>query len=537
MLQQITSRSYEYVVPALDKVHKHGLVLVDNAEALIDRFLPLPATESKEVDEEESSTILPRAIYLPFRVPARTIRIVAFKVGGVKEAIVVDAKWAVQLTQDQKAKLKAWIAHRSRETMDRVSSSTAVVALKQRKSDAARKLQIARQSISDGQRAVAVRVYIVCERLRIIEFKDLTIEKVEALQKYATSLAKSATQIAYSATGRIAGSDRAAIVFERIAQKIPIVKAALVPEEPEGSTGALEADTQMPASQEDEGGTGAGADTGSTPRRMIAEAVAKSDPAPQIHAQEVADIQREIEEKELTPDEDAAAGQPPQEGWAPGTWEDGRSGVTEEESSIDIAEQDHSCNSTHSYVSLAEAVTPEEVPPPVPEAAPEAAPEVVLEAAPDAKAPPPSPERSSSLRNLLGSLSPRSLTAPKSPAPTSEQVSSQKTPERATPPDEGKKMAWGVFGNSSTPPRAEEVVQQKPPPARPVQQPPVQQPVPQSWNNSWQNNNWSVEGTPPKGKGKGNKKKKQHDKNGGFGRQVTPPGGKGDWAKGGPAHP
>jgi len=249
--------------PLILTVHKNSLALVDSTESLIDRLLPLPATENedgKKVKKVERTALIPRAILLPFRIPARTIHIVAFKAGGATQAIVVDVKWAVQLTQDQKAKLSAWIAHNSREMMDKVSSSTAVVTLKKSKSDAARKLQVARQSLSDGQRAIEARVYLVCERLHIIELKDLTVEKLEALQKNAAAAVKSATQMAYTATGRVAGNERATIIFERIGQRVPTIKSALIPEEVpvKGSTGSLEAVAEQATTPlAPEGGTGA----------------------------------------------------------------------------------------------------------------------------------------------------------------------------------------------------------------------------------------------------------------------------------------
>jgi len=82
-----------------------------------------------------------------------------------------------------------------------------------------------------------VRCYILAERLHVIELKDLTCEKVEQFQSLAGRAAKTATHTAYIVTARVAGDQRAAMIFTRIGEKVPIVKSAIFPE---ASTGASE---------------------------------------------------------------------------------------------------------------------------------------------------------------------------------------------------------------------------------------------------------------------------------------------------------
>merc|ERR1719235_1688487 len=145
------------------RAHKAGVSFCDGTESLIDKWLPEPAAE-KGKEAAETQALIPRTVALPFRIPARTIHICAFKVNGITQGIVVKAEWVVQLTKDQKCKLSTYIADRSRQLMDKVSNSTVVVTISDGKAAGARKLEIARQSIvvkySDGKAAGARKLEI-----------------------------------------------------------------------------------------------------------------------------------------------------------------------------------------------------------------------------------------------------------------------------------------------------------------------------------------------------------------------------------------
>jgi hypothetical protein len=218
------------------------MTFCDSFEAFIDRMLPEPPTDKKspptDKKAKEQQLVLYRAVALPFRIPARTIHIAAFKIDGAVAAVIVKAKWAVQLTKDQKSKLSAKIAANSRQLMDKVSNSSAVVTLKSSKTAAAKKMEIAQKSIEDGKKAIKVKCYLVCERFGLIEFKDLTVEKIDQLQVVALQAAKSGCNTAYTFTKKVAGNERATIIFTKIGDKIPLVKSAI---SPQASTGSLEA--------------------------------------------------------------------------------------------------------------------------------------------------------------------------------------------------------------------------------------------------------------------------------------------------------
>jgi hypothetical protein len=240
------------------KIHKTGMTLCDSTESLIDRWLPEPATDASKASEKKDqqgkeTIVLYRAISLPFRIPARTIHIISFKVDGITQELIVKAKWAVQLTKDQKEKLSAYIAENSRKLMDKVSNSTAVVTLKNGKTTAAKKLEVARKSLAEGQRAIAVKCHTVADRVGIIELRDITIEKIEQLQVIAISGAKSASNGAYVITQRVAGNERATFIFTKIGEKVPLVKSAVFPEASTGSSPRPPAPARLKAATGDSG--------------------------------------------------------------------------------------------------------------------------------------------------------------------------------------------------------------------------------------------------------------------------------------------
>jgi hypothetical protein len=257
------------------RTHQKGMSLCDSIEALIDRLLPEPETEAskttaqKDKQVKDQQLVLYRAIALPFRIPARTIHIVTVKIDGAIAEIIVKAEWAVQLTKDQKAKLSAYIAENSRQLMDKVSNSSAVVTLKSGKTSAAKKLEIARKSIADGQREIAVKCYIACERAGLVKVKDLTVEKIDQLQVVALQAAKSGCNSVYILTKKVAGNERATIIFTKIGEKVPLVKSAIFPE---ASTGSLEA-AAPPAPARLRAGTG---DTGAALQMPEVQLIEKS---------------------------------------------------------------------------------------------------------------------------------------------------------------------------------------------------------------------------------------------------------------------
>ena len=227
--------------PIFVRAHRTGMSLCDDTEALIDSWLPDPSEQESKASEEVSAmALIPRTIALPFRIPARSIHIMSFKVSGVSNGIVVKVQWALELTKDQKNKFSQHIAEHSRQMIDKVSSSTVVVAFNNSRQTGAQKLEVMEQSLANGKHAVATQCYNVCDRVGLIKVKDITVGKVEGLQGFAASIGKSASKGAYTLTKRIAGDERATVIFTKIGEKVPTVQSAIFDE---ASAGSLEAMT------------------------------------------------------------------------------------------------------------------------------------------------------------------------------------------------------------------------------------------------------------------------------------------------------
>jgi len=252
--------------PIILNAHRTGMSLCDGTEALIDSWLPDPSEHTSKAHEEVSAlALIPRTIALPFRIPARSIHIMSFKVNGVSNGIVVKVHWALELTKDQKSKLSQYIAESSRQMIDKVCSSTVVVAFNSSKQTRARKLEVMGQSLANGKHAVATQCYDVCNRVGLIKVKDITVDKVEELQGFAASLGKSASKGAYTLTKRIAGDERATVIFTKIGEKVPTVQSAIFDE---ASTGSLEAMASEVAPQRARAGTG---DAGAAEPQPVAQ--------------------------------------------------------------------------------------------------------------------------------------------------------------------------------------------------------------------------------------------------------------------------
>jgi hypothetical protein len=238
---------------------KMTLAFVDTMDLLIDRYLPLEE-KSSQVDDMTNAklipALIPRLLYLPVKIPARMIHITIMKVQSGSEVVQVHIRWAVQLTSDQKAKYKAMILSQSRSIADRAASSSLAVSLQNSKQGASKKVQAALASLADGKIAVGVKCYAVCERLHIIDLKDITVKNVgifhQSIADVSSGIVMLASKRAYDVTTLFAGKDRAAGIFTSIGKRLPIVKVAI---RSSASTGAM-SDTSSDVEQKSPSSTG-----------------------------------------------------------------------------------------------------------------------------------------------------------------------------------------------------------------------------------------------------------------------------------------
>jgi len=255
--------------PMVARAHKTSLAIVDTLDMLIDRYLPEPQAKDGKDDTKDNTPedLIPRVLHMPFKIPVRMMHISIAKARNGCDVIQVRIQWASQLTSDQKAKLQALIFSRSQAIVDKVSSSSLAITLRQGKQRVCNMSQIALQSIDDGRKAVEVKCYIVYERFHVIETRDWALKTVGALpqatMERASDIFVAYCQRGYDVTSFVVGQDRAMAIFAFVGKRLPFVKIAI---HSSASTGALSDSSSHDVEQKIESSTGA---TGKAPQPTI----------------------------------------------------------------------------------------------------------------------------------------------------------------------------------------------------------------------------------------------------------------------------
>jgi hypothetical protein len=223
------------------RVHKTSLAIVNTLDMLIDRYLPEPQDkDAGEAKDQAPKDLIPRMLYMPFKIPVRVIYISIAKAQNGYQIVQVGIQSAIKLTSEQKEKLQALLLSRGRALADTASSSSLVISLGQGRQRVVNTSQIVLQSIDDGRKAVGAKCYIMCERLHVIEMKDWSLKTVEALSQAtmarASDICSVATQRVYDVSSFVVGQDRAADMLTLVSKRLPFVKVVI---HSAGSTGAL----------------------------------------------------------------------------------------------------------------------------------------------------------------------------------------------------------------------------------------------------------------------------------------------------------
>jgi len=241
------------------RVHKTSLAIVDTLDMLIDRYLPEPCEKGGD-DKAKDKTpkhLIPRMLYMPFKIPVRMIYISIAKAQNGCHVIQVGIQSAIQLTVDQKEKLQAFLVSRGRAIADTASSSSLVISLGQGRERLVNTSQLVLQSIHGGTKAVGAKCYIVCERFHVIEMRDWSLKTVETLSQAtitrASDILSGATQRVYDVSSLVVGQDRAADMLTLASKMLPLVKVGI---RSAGSTGALSDSSSQDVDQNMESSTG-----------------------------------------------------------------------------------------------------------------------------------------------------------------------------------------------------------------------------------------------------------------------------------------
>jgi hypothetical protein len=224
------------------RVHKTSLAIVDTLDMLIDRYLPEPHDKdlSNEAKDKAPKDLIPRMLYMPFKIPVRMIYISIAKAQNGYHVVEVGIQSAIKLTSEQKEQLQALLLSRGRAIADTASSSSLVISLGQGRQRVVNTSQIVLQTIDDGRKAVGAKCYIMCERMHVIEMRDWSLKTVEALSQAtmvrASDMCSVATQRVYDISSFVVGQDRAADMLTLVSKRLPFVKVVV---HSAGSTGAL----------------------------------------------------------------------------------------------------------------------------------------------------------------------------------------------------------------------------------------------------------------------------------------------------------
>lgn len=210
------------------RVHEASLTIVDTLDALIDRYLPEPKDkDGKDEVKTMPQDLIPRLLYIPFKIPVRMIHISIAKARYGCDFIKIQIEWAIQLTSDQKAKLQALVLSMGQAISEKVSSSSLTIALKQSKERVSNMSQIAVQSIDDGRKGAV---------------------------EFASGMVSTASQRVYDVTTFVVGKDRATGIFVFVSKRLPFAKVVI---HSSASTGCLSDSSSHEMDQNMESSTGA----------------------------------------------------------------------------------------------------------------------------------------------------------------------------------------------------------------------------------------------------------------------------------------
>jgi hypothetical protein len=222
------------VVLVLKKSH----ALVDTLDMLLDRYLPDPeATDAMDGAAPKTiEPLIPRMLRIPVKIPARTIRIAMVRSRDGYNLLQIKVTWAMQLTHDQKEKLKSLVRTKSKAIADKASSSSLAVALQHVKCDASQNTRALFKSIDAGKRIAGAKCHLVYEQLCIIEIKDWTIKTFDTTREVASNALTGASQRIFDVAALLGGREKVKGIFAVVGKRLPFVKSAI---RESASSGAL----------------------------------------------------------------------------------------------------------------------------------------------------------------------------------------------------------------------------------------------------------------------------------------------------------
>jgi len=182
--------------------YNRSLSIVDGTESLIDRLLPVPVKGSSvsDEDDEHQSRLIARVAYLPFRAPVRITMIMFVNTTGAVQTIYVSGRSAAGVVYEKQQQFAQAVLERAKPLTDRVGAMAEGPLAKAR----------------EGQEYVTVMVNGMIVRLKLVEARDWTSDKVSRARAGTVAVVVAGVQLACNTTGRVIGRSRAYYLFSSL---------------------------------------------------------------------------------------------------------------------------------------------------------------------------------------------------------------------------------------------------------------------------------------------------------------------------------
>jgi len=174
-------------------------------------------------DDQEKGRLVARAAYLPFRAPVRITMIMFVTGSGAVQTIYVSGRSAAGVAMEKQRQFAQAVLQRAKPLTDKVGAMSETTLARARKSRDSAALKL-----NDGREYVTVMVNGMVVRLKLVEAKNWTSDKVGRARAGTVAVVVKGVQIAHQTTGRVIGKDRATYLFSSLYLPIQVQQPAAV---------------------------------------------------------------------------------------------------------------------------------------------------------------------------------------------------------------------------------------------------------------------------------------------------------------------
>merc|ERR1712150_285709 len=176
-----------------------------------------------EGDDQEEGRLVARVAYLPFRAPVRITMIMFVTGSGAVQTIYVSGRSAAGVAYDKQQQFAQAVLQRAKPLTDKVGSMSETTLARARKGRDAVALKV-----TDGCDYVTVLVNGMVVRLKLVEAKNWTSDKVDRARAGTVAVVVKGVEIAHQTTGRVIGRERATYLFTSLYLPVEVKKHGAV---------------------------------------------------------------------------------------------------------------------------------------------------------------------------------------------------------------------------------------------------------------------------------------------------------------------